>query len=81
MAKTKQAGKTRQHTTRPGKRLGLKVSGGQMVQTGAIIIRQKGTVFHQGDGVGMGRDHTLYARRTGTVVFRTSKGKRLVIVR
>lgn len=80
MAKTKQAGKTAQHATRPGKRLGIKVFGGQAVKTGMIIVRQKGSQLHPGDGVGMGRDHTLFAQKDGTVVFKVKQGKRLVAI-
>ncbi|OGY18432.1 MAG: 50S ribosomal protein L27 [Candidatus Chisholmbacteria bacterium RIFCSPLOWO2_01_FULL_50_28] len=80
MAKTKQAGKTAQHTTRPGKRLGVKIFGGQSVKSGAIIVRQRGSVFHPARGVGMGRDHTLYAMKEGRVVFKTKLGKQTVSV-
>lgn len=80
MAKTKQAGKTRQGSTRPGKRLGVKIFGGQKVTTGMIIVRQRGSKFHPGDGVKMGRDHTLYAVKEGEVKFITKQGKKLVAV-
>lgn len=71
MSKTKQGGKTRQHTTRPGKRLGLKLAGGQKVKTGMIIARQRGSKIHPGANVGMGRDHTLFALKNGTLNFKT----------
>ncbi len=80
MAKTKQAGKTAQHTTRPGKRLGVKIFGGETVRTGAIIVRQRGSLYHPGRGVGMGRDHTLYALRQGSVIFKTKQGKTYVSI-
>lgn len=80
MAKTKQAGKTRQHTTRPGKRLGVKIYGGQTIKTGQIIVRQRGSKFHPGQGVGMGRDHTLYACTDGVVNFKTRRGKSVIEV-
>jgi large subunit ribosomal protein L27 len=80
MAKTKQSGKTRQHATRPGKRRGVKIYGGQVIKTGQIIVRQKGTKFHPGSGVGIGRDHTLFALRDGTVNFRVRYGKQLIEV-
>jgi large subunit ribosomal protein L27 len=80
MAKTKQGGKTRQHTTRPGKRRGVKIFGGQKVKPGMIIVRQKGTKFHPGQGVGQGRDHTLFAMRPGTVQFKTKLGRQYVQV-
>lgn len=76
MAKTKAAGKTRQLPPRAGKRLGLKISGGQKVKGGNILIRQRGTKFHPGEGVGMGRDFTLYALRDGVVEFVQKKGKK-----
>ena len=80
MAKTKSGGKARQKTTRPGKRLGVKLFGGQKVKTGNILIRQRGTKFHPGSGVGMGRDHTLFALKEGVVGFKKEKGKKKVIV-
>ena len=80
MSKTKQAGKTAQHATRSGKRLGVKIFGGQAVKPGMIIVRQKGSKFHPADGVRMGRDHTLYAVKSGEVTFRTSNGKKVVAV-
>ncbi len=80
MAKTKASGKTRQKTPRVGKRLGLKVSGGQPVKTGMIIVRQRGTKFHPGEGVGMGRDFTLFALRKGIVQFKNRLGKKIAFV-
>ena len=80
MSKTKTGGKTRQHTTRPGKRLGLKVSGGQTIITGRIIIRQRGTKVKAGQGVGVGQDHTLFALREGKVTFSTRLGRQYVSV-
>ncbi len=80
MAKTKQTGKVSQQTTRPGKRLGIKLFGGQKVKTGQIIIRQRGTRFHAGDGVGVGRDHTLFAKKDGTVAFKKARNKKVVYV-
>lgn len=80
MSKTKAGGKTAQGTTRPGKRLGVKIFGGQKVKPGMIIVRQKGSKFSPSLGVKMGRDHTLYAVKTGTVTFKVNKGKKLVAV-
>lgn len=80
MAKTKQSGKTRQHTTRPGKRLGVKIFGGQSIKTGQIIIRQRGSKVLPGENVGMGRDHTLFALSNGTVEFSQKQGRQLVNV-
>jgi large subunit ribosomal protein L27 len=75
MSKVKQAGKTRQHAGRPGKRLGLKLFGGQTIKTGQIIIRQRGSKFRAGKAVGMGRDHTLFALKDGKVKFITRLGR------
>ena len=80
MAKTKAAGKTRQQSPRPGKRLGLKVAGGQKVKRGNIILRQRGTKYHPGDGVGMGRDFTLFALREGIIQFKDRLGKKIVFI-
>lgn len=75
MAKTKTVGKTRQKSqrSRSGKRLGIKIHGGQKVSPGNIIIRQRGSTFHPGEGVKMGRDFTIFAVKEGIVKF----GKRL----
>ena len=81
MAKGKQGGKTRQHTTRPGKRLGLKLYGGQKVKTGMIILRQRGTKIHPGTGVGLGRDHTIFAMRDGIIDFKKRLGRQFVSVK
>lgn len=80
MAKKKAGGKTRQHTTRPGKRLGVKVFGEQEIKCGAIILHQRGTRFHPGKGVGIGRDHTLFALKDGKVVFKKRQGAKIVTV-
>ena len=80
MSKTKSGGKTRQHTTRPGKRLGVKIFGGQQIKTGMIIVRQKGTKFHPGDNVAAGRDHTLFALKDGVVTFKKKQEKQLISV-
>ena len=69
MAHKKAAGSSRNGRESESKRLGVKVFGGQEVLAGNIIIRQRGTKVHAGNGVGMGRDHTLYATVDGTVKF------------
>ncbi len=74
MAHKKAAGSSRNGRDSESKRLGVKVFGGQQVVAGNIIIRQRGTKVHAGTGVGMGRDHTLYATVAGTVKFEV-KGK------
>lgn len=80
MAKTKTGGKTRQQSPRPGKRLGVKIFGGQKVKAGNILVRQRGTRLHPGEGVGLGRDHTLFALRTGVVEFGQKLGKKFVSI-
>lgn len=80
MSKTKAGGKARQHTTRPGKRLGLKAAAGQQVKTGMILMRQRGTKLHPGDGVGIGRDHTLFAKQDGTVNFKVKHDRKFITV-
>jgi large subunit ribosomal protein L27 len=62
------------------KRLGIKRFGGQKVNAGTIIVRQRGTKFHPGANVGRGRDDTLFALSTGQVVFQTRKGRSYVAV-
>jgi large subunit ribosomal protein L27 len=80
MAHTKSGGKTRQQSPRPSKRLGLKVFGGGKVKVGHILVRQRGTKFFPGEGVGLGRDHTLFALAEGIVKFKKKQGKNLVCV-
>ncbi len=69
MAHKKAAGSTRNGRESESKRLGVKKFGGQRVIAGNIIVRQRGTKFHAGDNVGMGRDHTLFATADGSVKF------------
>ncbi|MBP2281512.1 large subunit ribosomal protein L27 [Psychrobacter sp. PL15] len=74
MAHKKAAGSTRNGRDSNPKMLGVKIFGGQTIVAGNIIVRQRGTEFHAGAGVGMGRDHTLFALNDGVVKFAT-KGK------
>ena len=69
MAHKKAGGSTRNGRDSESKRLGLKKFGGQVVEPGNIIVRQRGTKFHAGDNVGCGRDHTLFATAAGVVTF------------
>jgi len=69
MAHKKAGGSTRNGRDSESKRLGVKVFGGQSVNAGSIIIRQRGTQFHNGENVGCGKDHTLYAKADGVVKF------------
>jgi large subunit ribosomal protein L27 len=71
MAHKKAAGSTRNGRESQSKRLGVKKFGGQAVVAGNILVRQRGTKFHAGNNVGMGRDHTLFATTDGNVVFET----------
>ena len=70
MAQKKGGGSTRNGRDSKPKMLGVKVFGGQAINAGSIIVRQRGTRFHAGSNVGMGRDHTLFALVDGTVSFR-----------
>ena len=67
MAHKKAGGSSRNGRDTAGRRLGVKRYGGQLVLAGNILVRQRGTVYHAGTNVGMGRDHTLFALATGTV--------------
>ena len=75
MAHKKAGGSTRNGRDSNPKYLGVKIYGGQAVEAGNIIVRQRGTQFHAGAGVGLGRDHTLFALVNGTVKF-SVKGAR-----
>jgi large subunit ribosomal protein L27 len=80
MAHKKGLGSSRNGRDSQAKRLGVKVFAGQAVTGGEIIVRQRGTKFHPGDGVGIGKDDTLYARGAGTVQFTTGRRGRVVSV-
>ena len=69
MASKKGGGSTSNGRDSHSKRLGIKSFGGEQINAGSIIVRQRGTQFHAGDNVGMGKDHTLYAKITGKVQF------------
>jgi large subunit ribosomal protein L27 len=69
MAHKKAGGSTRNGRDSNSKRLGVKRYGGQEVLAGNILVRQRGTKFHAGDNVGIGKDHTLFATANGTVIF------------
>jgi len=69
MAHKKAAGSTKNGRESQSKRLGVKKYGGENVLAGNILVRQRGTQFHAGVNVGMGRDHTLFAKADGNVVF------------
>ena len=75
MAHKKAAGSTKNGRDSESKRLGVKLYGGQEASAGSIIVRQRGTKFHAGTNVGMGKDHTLFATADGKVVFETKGPK------
>ncbi|HEY0240659.1 MAG TPA: 50S ribosomal protein L27 [Friedmanniella sp.] len=78
MAHKKGASSTRNGRESNAQRLGVKRFGGQQVNAGEIIVRQRGTHFHPGEGVGRGKDDTLFALRPGAVEFGTRRGRRVV---
>lgn len=80
MAHVKSGGATRQHSQRAGKRLGVKLYGGQAVKTGQIIARQRGAQYHAGVNTELGRDFTLFALADGVVKFRKLQGVHYVDV-
>jgi len=80
MSKTKGGGSTRNGRDSNAQRLGVKVFAGHTVSGGEIIVRQRGSRFKAGEGVGMGKDDTLYARAAGTVTFTTGRRGRVVSV-
>ena len=79
MAHKKAGGSSRNGRDSAGRRLGVKKFGGEAVIAGNIIVRQRGTKFHPGENVGMGKDHTLFALCDGNVSFRQKAGKRMYV--
>jgi large subunit ribosomal protein L27 len=79
MAHKKAGGSSRNGRDSAGRRLGVKLFGGQQAIPGNIIIRQRGTKVHPGTGVGIGKDHTIFAIVAGTVTFRATKGDRQLV--
>jgi large subunit ribosomal protein L27 len=80
MAHKKGLGSSRNGRDSNAKRLGVKVFAGQTVSGGEIIVRQRGTRFKAGDGAGLGRDDTIFARRAGIVEFHTGRKGRVISV-
>ena len=78
MAHKKGQGSTRNGRDTEGKRLGIKKFAGQAVVPGNIIVRQRGTKFHAGNGAGLGRDYTVFAVAEGVVEFQTRQGRKYV---
>ena len=79
MAHKKAGGSSRNGRDSAGRRLGVKKFGGEAVIAGNIIVRQRGTKFHPGKNVGVGKDHTLFALCDGNVSFRQRAGKRMFV--
>jgi large subunit ribosomal protein L27 len=79
MAHKKSGGSSRNGRDSAGQRLGVKVYGGEVVNAGQIIVRQRGTKFHPGDKVGLGKDHTLFAKADGAVKFTTKRDNRTYV--
>ena len=79
MAHKKSGGSSRNGRDSQSKRLGVKKFGGENVLAGNILVRQRGTTFHPGDNVGLGRDHTLFALIQGAVKFTTKAGGRCYV--
>ena len=79
MAHKKSGGSSRNGRDSESKRLGVKQYGGEKVLAGNILVRQRGTTFHPGDNVGLGRDHTLFATVNGSVKFTTKRGGRCYV--
>lgn len=80
MATKKAGGSSRNGRDSAGRRLGVKKFGGEFVAPGNIIVRQRGTKFHPGSNVGLGKDHTIFALCDGRVQFATKSGRRFVSV-
>lgn len=82
MAHKKAGGSTRNGRDSQAKRLGVKAFGGEKVTAGSIIVRQRGTAFHPGVNVGLGKDHTLFALKDGAVKFEVKgpKNRRTVSI-
>lgn len=76
MAHKKGVGSSKNGRESASKRLGVKIYGGQAAKAGNILVRQRGTVHHPGENVGLGKDHTLFALVDGRVVFRKKKDNR-----
>ena len=80
MAHKKAGGSSRNGRDTIGKRLGVKKFGGEVVNPGNILVRQRGTKFHPGNNVGMGKDHTLFALVEGEVMFHKTRSRTTISV-
>ena len=81
MAHKKAGGSSRNGRDSAGRRLGVKKFGNEAVIPGQIIIRQRGTKYHPGDNVGMGKDHTIFAKEPGSVEFSIRRNRQIVSVK
>ena len=79
MAHKKAGGSSRNGRDSAGRRLGVKKYGGEAVVSGNIILRQRGTKWHPGSGVGLGKDHTIFATQAGKVAFQTKANGRTFV--
>ena len=79
MAHKKSGGSSRNGRDSAGQRLGVKAFGGEVLNAGQIIVRQRGTKFHPGTNVGLGRDHTLFAKANGAVKFTTKRDSKTYV--
>ncbi|MEN9964030.1 MAG: ribosomal protein [Bacteroidota bacterium] len=79
MAHKKGEGSVKNGRDSQSKRLGVKIYGGQAAEAGNIILRQRGTVYHPGKNVGLGKDFTIFALADGVVEFRKSKGNKTLV--
>ena len=80
MATKKAGGSSRNGRDSAGRRLGVKKFGGEKVISGNIIVRQRGTKFHPGNNVGIGKDHTIFAKKNGKVSFKKTRSRTLISV-
>ena len=80
MAHKKAGGSSRNGRDSAGRRLGVKKFGGQIVISGNIIVRQRGTKFHPGTNVGIGKDHTIFATKNGKVFFKKTRTRTFISV-
>ena len=80
MAHKKAGGSSRNGRDSEGRRLGVKKFGGETVKAGNILVRQRGTKFHPGTNVGIGKDHTIFATKDGKVYFKKTKTRTLISV-
>ena len=80
MATKKVGGSSRNGRDSAGRRLGVKKFGGQIVISGNILVRQRGTKFHPGSNVGIGKDHTLFAKSDGKVIFKKKRTRTFISI-